>query len=52
MKKKILIVTGDPDSINSELIFKIWKKLIIEFKKNLIIGNYELLKKQFKILKL
>ena len=28
MKKKILLVTGDPNSINSEIIFKTWKKSI------------------------
>ena len=27
--KKILIISGDPESINSELIFKIWKKFLI-----------------------
>ena len=25
MKKKIILVTGDPNSINSEIIFKSWK---------------------------
>ena len=25
--KKIILVTGDPNSINSEIIFKSWKKL-------------------------
>ena len=27
MKKKIILVFGDPNSINSEIIFKSWKKL-------------------------
>ena len=27
MKKKIINVSGDPNSINSELIYKCWKKL-------------------------
>ena len=27
MKKKLLIISGDPNSINSEIIFKSWKKL-------------------------
>ena len=27
MKKKILIVAGDPESINSEIIFKSWRQL-------------------------
>ena len=33
MNKKIFIVTGDPNSINSELIFKAWKKLSTPVKK-------------------
>ena len=35
MKKKIIIVGGDPNSINSEIISKCWKKLnksLIEYK--------------------
>ena len=27
MKKKIIIISGDPNSINSEIILKTWKKL-------------------------
>ena len=27
MKKIILIIAGDPNSINSELVFKSWKNL-------------------------
>ena len=27
MKKKFAIVTGEPDSINIEIIGKVWKKL-------------------------
>ena len=27
MKNKILIVFGDPKSINSEIIYKTWKKI-------------------------
>ena len=27
MKKKIIIIAGDPNSINSEIIYKTWKKL-------------------------
>ena len=48
-KKKIAVIIGDPNSINSEIIFKSWKKLDTNFKKNLFIGNIELVKKQFKI---
>ena len=52
MKKKILIVSGDPNSINSELIFKTWKKLNkVEKKKIYLISNSNLLKKQFLRLK-
>ena len=49
MRKLIAIVSGDPNSINSEIIAKAWKKNK-EFK-NLnifIIGNFILLKRQFK----
>ena len=49
--KKILIVGGDPNSINSEIIYKSWIKLPKSIKKKIyIISNYNLLKKQFKIL--
>ena len=52
MKKKILIVSGDPNSINSEIIFKAWKKLNkVEKKKIYLISNSNLLKKQFLKLK-
>ena len=48
MKKKIFLVAGDPNSINSEIIYKSWKKLNKTIKKNLfIIGNYNLISKQF-----
>ena len=33
MKKKIIIITGDPNSINSELIYKCWKKIDNRLKK-------------------
>ena len=47
-EKKILIVSGDPNSINSELIFKTWKKLNkVEKKKIYLISNSNLLRKQF-----
>ncbi len=50
--KKILILSGDPNSINSELIFKVWKKINKNLKKKIIlISNYDLLIKQFKKLK-
>ncbi len=50
--KKIIILSGDPNSINSEIIFKSWKKINKSLKKKIyLISNYELIKKQFKILK-
>jgi len=53
MTNKILIVAGDPNSINSEIIFKSWKKLDIKIKRNIyIIANYNLIYNQFKRLKL
>lgn len=36
MKKKILILSGDPNSINSELIYKCWKKIDNSLKKKSI----------------
>ena len=52
MKNKILLISGDPNSINSELIFKVWKKLNNSLKKRIyLISNYALLKAQFKNLK-
>jgi 4-hydroxy-L-threonine phosphate dehydrogenase PdxA len=52
MKKKITIIAGDPNSINSELIFKSWKSLNIETRKRIIlIGNCNLIYKQQKKLK-
>ena len=52
MKKIITIVAGDPNSINSELIFKTWKNLNIIIKKKIIlIGNYNLICEQIKKLK-
>ena len=49
MKKKIILVLGDPNSINSEIIFKSWKKLSASLKKRIyIIANYDLILSQFK----
>ena len=51
MKKKILIIGSDPNSVNSEIIYKSWKKLKLKEKNQIyLISNYELLVKQFKIL--
>ena len=50
--KKILIITGDPNSINSEIIFKVWKKMKNQLKKRVFfISNYNLIREQFKSLK-
>ena len=49
MTNKIIIVSGDPNSINSEIIYKCYKKLNNNLRKKIyIIGNLNLLKKQFK----
>ncbi len=53
MIKKILIVAGDPNSINSEIIFKCWNRINDKYKKNIfVIGNYKLLLEQSKKLKI
>ena len=52
MKNKIIIVAGDPNSINSEIISKVWKKINLSIKKKIyVISNFNLLNKQFKIIK-
>ena len=49
MRKKIILVTGDPNSINSELIYKSWKKLTNSTKSDLfLISNFDLLSAQFR----
>jgi len=49
MNKKIILVAGDPNSINSEIIFKTWKKLKNNIRKKIyLIGNYKLINEQFK----
>lgn len=53
MKKKIAIVSGEPLSVNSEIIAKSWKKIRKVYRKKIfIIGNYSLIKKQLKNLKI
>ena len=48
MSNEILIIAGDPNSINSEIIYKSYKKLSFPLKKKIyLIGNYNLIKKQF-----
>ena len=52
MNNKILIIAGDPNSINSEIIYKAWKKIDNKVKKKLyLISNYNLICKQFRKLK-
>ena len=49
---KIILISGDPNSINSEIIYKTWKNLNKSLKRRIyIISNFELLKKQFSNLK-
>ena len=49
MKKRIIIVFGDPKSINSEIIFKSWKNLDRSIKKRIyLVANYNLILSQFK----
>ena len=53
MKNLVGIIAADPNSINSEIIAKVWKKRA-EFK-NLnifIIGNYILIKRQLEKIKI
>ena len=47
--KRILLVNGDPNSINSELIYKVYKRLHNRIKKKIyVVSNSNLLKSQFK----
>ena len=53
MKNLVCIIAGEPNSINSELIAKIWKKKKL-FKKSkiFIVGNFNIIKKQFEKIKI
>ena len=52
MKKKIIIVAGDPNSINCEIISKTWRAVSTSIKRKIyLIGNFNLINKQFKKLK-
>ena len=43
MKKKIILVLGDPNSINSEIIFKSLKKIKNNLKNRIyLIANFDL----------
>ena len=49
MRNKIIIISGDPNSINSEIIYKSWKKINKSLKKKIyLISNVNLIKKQLK----
>ena len=37
IKNKIIILSGEPNSINSEIIYKCWKKLPSKIKKRFIL---------------
>ncbi len=52
MKKKIILISGDPNSINSEIIYKSYKRLNYSTKKNIfLITNFSLFQNQLKKLK-
>ena len=50
--KKIVIISGDPNSINSEIIIKVLKALKNVRRKIYLISNIELMRSQLKKLKL
>ena len=53
MKKKIAILSGEPNSINSEIIAKSWKKINKKKRERIfLIGNFDLFKSQLKELKI
>ena len=47
--KYIILIAGDPNSINTEIIFKSWSKCKDSIKKKIVIvGSFDLIKKQLK----
>ena len=53
MNSKIIIICGDPNSINSEIIFKAWKEVSkLQKERITLIGNFQLLYDQAKKLKI
>ena len=53
MKNLVAIIAGDPESINTEIIAKAWKKKIYFNKtKIFVIGNFKLIKKQLQAIKI
>lgn len=52
MRKKIIIIGGDPNSINSEIICKVWKEINYSTKNKIyLITNYNMFEAQKKKLK-
>ena len=50
--KKIILIGGDPNRINSEIILKSWRKISNSLKKKIyLVSNYNLIKDQSKKLK-
>ena len=50
--KKIVIIGGDPNSVNSELIYKVWKNSKKKIRNKIyLVSNYKLLTQQFRRLK-
>ena len=49
MKEKIIIIGGDPNSVNSEIIYKSWKKINKSLRKKIfLITNISLFQRQLK----
>ena len=47
MSEKIIIIGGDPNSINSEIICKVWKKINSKTKNKIyLITNYNMFEAQ------
>ena len=52
MKKKIIILSSDPNSINSEIIFKTWKNINKSLRKRIyLVSNHRLMISQLKKIK-
>ena len=51
-EKKIIILSSDPNSINSEIIFKTWKNINNSLRKRIyLISNHRLMISQLKKIK-
>ena len=51
MKNYFGIITGEPQSINTEILFKSWQKLRKNQKRFFLIGSFNLIQSQLKLLK-